>query len=107
MTIIDSMIKIYVWQLWGGSIVSQLLSLVSFTLVLTVALGQKGIYISWWVYPLIFLAIEMLYIFGGYLFKRWDIQNRIMLYSNQVANPQLIQLCNDTTEIKKILEGRR
>jgi len=46
MTVVDTMIKLYVWQCWGGSIVSQVFSIISFTLVLTVALGQKGLYIS-------------------------------------------------------------
>jgi hypothetical protein len=58
-------------------------------------------------YPILLAVIETCYITGGYLFKRWDIQNRITSYSNQASNPQITQISNDVTEIKRRLRGGR
>jgi hypothetical protein len=107
MTIIDHLIKLYVWQCWGSSVIGQVVGLINFTLVLTIALGQKGIVISWWEYPALFLALGSVYVIWGYIFKVCDIQNRITSYSNTASNPQITQLCSDVTEIKKKLEDRK
>ena len=105
MTFTDRIIPFYVRFIYGFGFISVLIGMISFGTNIVTMITVKGFYIpAWWI-PVVAVGIIIGCICLGYYLEKYDILNRISSHSNQNANPELKQLCEDVKEIKGMLKN--
>jgi hypothetical protein len=107
MTLTDKLIPYYVWFTYGFGFISNPIAIVNFGMLLITLITVKGIYVASWMIPVIVGLDIIACIAVGHYFEKYNIWNRITSHQNIKMNPQIKQMSDDITEIKKMLQERR
>ena len=106
MTLIDKFIPTYTRFVYGFSVISVVIGLVSFGMALITMITVKGIYIPTWMIVIVAGLLILLCTVTGYVFEKYSIWDRITSHQNQKANPEVRQILQEVREIKKIIDKK-
>lgn len=106
MALLDKFIPTYTRFVYGFSVISVVIGLVSFGMALITMITVKGIYIPAWVIAVVAGLLILLCTLTGYVFEKYSIWDRITSHQNQKANPEVRQILQEVKEIRKILDEK-
>ena len=95
---------LYQWFTFGIGFVGLIMGVASFCLNATTLATVKGIYISLWEVPVVFITIIIGCVFIGWAWDHFQFWSAVNSRSNKVQNPEFDKLCKDIEKIKEKLE---
>jgi hypothetical protein len=100
-TLVDRVIPLYIWFIWGFGFLSVFIGLINFGMSIVTMITVKGIYIPLWIIPIVAGSVFLLCTFLGFIAERYDVWNRITSHQNLNANPEFKKLCTDVAALRK------
>jgi uncharacterized membrane protein YidH (DUF202 family) len=106
MTIIDKTIPFYVWFATAFGLISMVIGIANFAMLFVTLITVKGYDIPAIAIPAITIVLLGGCIALGFVMERYNFQNRVYRHVNTNQNPQMKQISEDVSEIKRIINDR-
>ena len=97
-------VKLWVWFQTGYTPASIVLAIGNMGMLLITLLTVKGIYIPLWMICVIGGLIASGCIVLGHFWFTRNVQKGVQSYMNKNGNPEFKHLCDEVTEIKRLLQ---
>jgi hypothetical protein len=91
----------------GFGMISVFMGIVGFGMSLVTMITVKGIYIPAWVIAVIGIMLIVSCWYSGYWYEMIAMWKYEISHTNNVLNPEMLKLCTEVSEIKKLLQERK